>query len=265
MVFQDYKLFGVVDLKLGYVVLAAIGTGGIDDSETSLPVTDVEDDALALLAPTVGAPVMAMLSGVELVAITGVNTGTHVATIVRAQGGTAAVAHTAGAGKIAYLTDADMPFVNAFTMDPNIDNITFEGDGTQEQVPVSNGVTGSFTLGKFTTAILDVIAGVTKVTSGLPADEAARWYPELGSYPYVRGRCLIKAQDESTGAEVRLRIEVPKMKIQNPWVPGDAGNNAAMNSEIAWSSTGTFNDLIGAALPGLIAGDSIHYSVATMA
>lgn len=264
MAFQEYKLFGVVDLKLGYVKLGDVGVGGIDDMATSLPSANIATD-LAALSPSVGNPIMIMVSGVELMSVTAANTGTGALTVVRAQGGTSAVAHTAGVGKIAAILDADMPFVNAFAMDPNIDNITFEGDGTQEQVPVSNGVTGSFTLGKFTTAILDAIAGVTKVTSGLPADEAARWYPELGAYPYVRARCLIKAQDEATGAEVRLRIEVPKMKIQSPWVPGDAGNNAAMNSEIAWSSTGTNKDLIGATLPGLLADDTVHYSIATMA
>jgi hypothetical protein len=264
MAFQEYKLFGAVDLKLGYVVLGDVGTGGIDDMATSLPSANIAAEIFAL-EPSVMSPVPIMVSGVELMSVTAANVGTGALTVVRAQGGTTAVAHTAGVGKIAVMSEADMPFVNAFSMDPNIDNITFEGDGTQEQVPVSNGVTGSFTLGKFTTAILDAIAGVTKITSGLPADEAARWYPELGSYPYVRGRCLLKAQDETTGAEVRLRVEVPKMKIQNPWVPGDAGNNAAMNSEIAWSSTGTNKDLIGATLPGLTAGDTIHYSLATMA
>src|SRR3954471_16149526 len=255
-----YKLLGITDVHLGYSFSFTIGaTGQADAITTALTVATGQGSKFASASP--GNPITAVIgSEVEYVTARAADS----LTVLRAQEGSTGAAHSSGASGSG-LAWVDLPFANAFNLDANINNVTFEGDGTQELVPISNGVTGTMTASKFTTDLLDRIAGIVPTTTGLPVDEASRYYPEEGTYPYVDARVTLKGIDDISGANVKLRLEIFKMKIQTPWTPGAAGNNAAMQSELAWTSVKTTVDLLGRALPGLIANsEGIHFSIAPL-
>jgi hypothetical protein len=156
------------------------------------------------------------------------------------------------------------PYLNAFTMDPNVEELEFEYDGTSDSVPVGTKLTGTIGMGKFNTDLLTLLAGAVAITaasaiSGLGVDSL--WHPELGTYPFVQAEIDIRVQDHDTGAEEELRIFIWKMKLQNPWVPGDIGNLEANTQTLNWSSTLTTGTILGAALPGAASANAIHYSI----
>lgn len=255
-----YKLLGISDVHLGYAFSFIVGAvGQSDGTGTTLDVAVGTGTKFA--SASAAFPIVIKL-GNEVEYVTA-RAGDNL-TVLRAQEGTTGASHSAGSSGNA-IAWVDLPFSNAFNLDANINNITFEGDGTQELVPISNGVTGTMTASKFTTDLLDKIAGITPTTTNLPTDEASRYYPEEGTYPYVDARVTLKGIDDVTGANVKLRLEVYKMKIQTPWTPGAAGNNAAMQSELAWTSVKTTVDLLGRTLPGLVGGsEGIHFSIAPL-
>jgi hypothetical protein len=154
------------------------------------------------------------------------------------------------------------PFVNAFTMDFNLTTLTFEYSGTSDQVQVGSALTGTIGLGKFNTAILDSIVGVTAETSGLMSGYAKQWNPELGTYPYVQMEIDLRVQDDAaSGAETELTIVVWKAKLQNPFAVGDVGNLEANTQTLSWSATSTATDILGAAIPGVTGDEIITYSI----
>jgi len=254
-----YKLLGITDVHLGYSFSGtSLAPGQADAIGTTLTVSTGQGSKFA--SASTNNPIV-VLYGAEVEYVTA-RSG-DVLTVLRGQEGTTAASHAAG--PFTALAWVDLPFSNAFNLDANINNVTFEGDGTQELVAISNGVTGTVTASKFTTDLLDKIAGIVPTTVSLPTDEASRYYPEEGTYPYVDARVTLKGIDDISGANVKLRLEVYKMKIQTPWTPGAAGNNAAMQSELAWTSVKTTVDLLGRTLPGLISGsEGIHFSIAPL-
>ena len=255
-----YKLLGISDVHLGYAFSFTVGSTGQADG-TGLTLDVAAGSGTKFAAASASFPIVIKL-GSEVEYVTA-RAGDNL-TVLRAQEGTTGAAHTAGSAGTA-LAWVDLPFANAFNLDANINNVTFEGDGTQELVPISNGVTGTMTASKFTTDLLDKIAGIAPTTTNLPTDEASRYYPEEGTYPYVDARVTLKGIDDTSGANVKLRLEIYKMKIQTPWTPGAAGNNAAMASELAWTSVKTTTDLLGRTLPGLISGsEGVHFSIAPL-
>lgn len=163
------------------------------------------------------------------------------------------------------IVDADLPFANNFTINANVQQIEFAGDGTTESIPIGTGFTGTLAADKFTTDVLQRAAGITPVTTGLPTDEVARWYPELGTYPFLRARVRLKAKNAVSGALTHLRLEIPKLTMQSPWTPGQAQNNTKLSQELAWSASKTEEDLLGVQLPGVTEGSGgVHYLLAEL-
>jgi hypothetical protein len=163
------------------------------------------------------------------------------------------------------IVEADLPFANNFVINANVQQIEFVGDATTETIPIGTGFNGTIAADKFTTDVLQFAAGITPITTGLPADELARWYPEKGTYPFLRARVILKAKNAVTGAFTHLRLEVPKLSIQNPWTPGQAQNNTKLGQELAWAATKTEVDLLGTALPGITGGTGgVHYLLAEL-
>ena len=158
------------------------------------------------------------------------------------------------------------PYVNAFSLDPNIEELEFPYDGTSDTVQVGTELSGTIGMGKLNTDILDKVVGAVAVTAGLPAAFTSFWHPELGTYPYVQAEIYIRVQDDSNnGAEGQYCIIVWKLKLQNPYVPGAIGNLEANNQELTWSSTLTATDVLGATIPGVTGSNQVHYTIAKVA
>jgi len=259
-----YKLLGIKRVDLGYKSSHNTASAIADGTATSVTLPSAADALFVETVPSITRPYKAFIES-EVVYITAYNPTTHVATIVRAGDGTSGVAHASGtAMHIRALVW--FSFSNAFNINANINNLTFQGDGTQEIVPLSNGITGTISASKFATDFLDKIAGSTKLSgSGLPADESARWFRETGTYPYVEALCKLKGiNDSGDGGDIELRLDVFKVKVQKPWTPANAGNNAVMGTEMAWTSIETKTGILGETLPGSI-GDGVHFAMAVLA
>lgn len=154
------------------------------------------------------------------------------------------------------------PYVNSFTMDFNLTTLTFEYSGTSDIIQVGSALTGTIGLGKFNTAILDSIVGVTAQTTGLMSGYAKQWNPELGTYPYVQMEIDLRVQDDAaSGAETELTIVVWKAKLQNPFAPSDIGNLEANSQTLTWSATATATDILSAAIPGVTGQQTVTYSI----
>lgn len=252
----DYKLFGirraVAWARMPDKTLAAALTA----TATTLSVGTGEGQAFADAAPSW--PHRVRLDD-EVLYVVGVNGDTL--TVERGRDGTTAAAHTQGIA-VRHLHPIRLPKASQFTMDANIQTIEFPGDGDVERVFESDGVSGTLTLSKYSTRLLTHAAGVAAVTSGLPTGETERYYPELGSYPFVELWIDLKAQNEQTGATQTLRCLVFQVKLQRPTMLGDAGNNAAQTTTLAWSSQAVSQDLLGRPLPGATA--DVHYAYAVL-
>jgi hypothetical protein len=138
-------------------------------------------------------------------------------------------------------------------------------------VPVSTQINGTLTVMAFNTDWLTVVAGVTRTTAGLATGAglqtpgvASLMHPELGTYPYVQMEVDMRAQD-SAGTEKELRTIVWKTKLQNPVTLSGVGNLEAVSLQFDWSSALTATDVLGAAIPGLTAGQETHFSIAELA
>ena len=156
------------------------------------------------------------------------------------------------------------PFVNAFTMNFNLTQLTFQYNGTQDQVSVGQALTGTIGMGKFNTAILDSVVGVSSHTTGIAA-VSKFWHPETGTYPYCQAEIHVRVQDDANnGAETDLVIIVWKLKLQNPYAPGNIGNLEANTQTLQWSATATTTDVLGNAIPN-VGSTAITYTVGVAA
>jgi hypothetical protein len=167
------------------------------------------------------------------------------------------------------IVDQDYPFANAFQINPQTQELTYEGDMASEYVSINLGLRGTMAADKFETLVLEKALGMTdsttgRVTAGLPGDESIRYYPESGTYPFLRLRVKLLAINETTQARQRLRLEVFRAQIQpTPWAPGNAASAAKLPMEMGWTAIRTSVDLINVALPGVTSGGAF-YSVAVL-
>jgi hypothetical protein len=155
-------------------------------------------------------------------------------------------------------------YIAGFTFNPNVQTLNFEYDGSSDSIQVSSAIDGTISLGAYNTDFIEKVAGAAAITSGLGAGIAKMWHPETGTYPFVQGELNIRVQDVGSGAEGTLRAIVWKMKLQNPYALGNVGNLEANKQDLAWSSTLTQTDILGATIPGLSGSQKVHYSIAQL-
>jgi hypothetical protein len=259
-----YKITGIKRVNLGVPITGAVGTGGITNAATTLPVA--AGQGVQFAAASVSNPIRLYAPSTgEVMHVTAV-AGTDSLTVSRAQEGTTGVALLAAA-VIKHVAKTRFTFANAFNIDPQNQEITFQGDSTQEYVTLNLGMRGTMAADKFVIDVMEKIIGAAPVTTDLPPDEATRYYPQEGNYPNVAAEVDLIAIDDQTGLTAYIRIAVPKMQLYpRPWTPSNAATAAKMGMQLAWTALQTPQDILGAALPSIDpTGDGVHYWMAILA
>lgn len=252
-------LYGIDDLRIGYAV--AIETAATASSSAT-DLTLAAGQGAQFSTASVDDPIEISF-GTEKMLVTGNPTTDHI-TVVRHAYGTSAAGLGNGEDGFA-IHEVKVGMAQNLTLDPNITQITYNGDGTQVKIPVSQGVTGKFNMEFWTDEFMQYAAGVTPVTANLPADETTRSYPELGTYPPVRIRAKVRVIDTSVGgATGHWRIEVPKAILQRPLTFGDIASGEPTKFEMAFTAVPTVTDISGSALVGA-GGESVQMLIAKLA
>jgi hypothetical protein len=253
-------LYGIDDLRLGYAV-AILTAASASSSATSL--TLAAGQGAQFNNASVSDPIEISF-GTERLYVTGVPS-TDVLTVVRGRQGTTGAAIGNGATGYA-IFEVDIGMAQNLTLDPNISQIEYQGDGTKVRIPVSEGISGKFNMEFWTEEFLQYIAGVTPVTANLPADETSRSYPQLGTYPPVRIRGRVRVIDTSVGGvSGHWRVEVPKALIQRPVTFGDIASGAPTKFEMNFTAVPTRLDIAGAPLVGVPSGEVVEILIAKLA
>ena len=184
-------------------------------------------------------------------------------TVSRARDGSLNTVHNTTAPAIMHLTPVRVQKVSEFTITPDIQTIPIPGDGTVEQVFSTNGINGTLTENKWTDDVLQIALGCILYNTNLDSTINSQLHPQLGTYPLVQMDVDIKATDgDNSDADITRRIIIWKGKLQNPFVPGAAGNNALQPTQIQWSANPTTVDLFGIPIKGATA--NIHYTMAKL-
>lgn len=188
---------------------------------------------------------------------------TTAVTVSRARDGTTAASHDTTQPVVRHLTPVRVQKVSEFTITPDIQTISIPGDGTVEQVFSTNGINGTLTHNKWTDEVLQIALGATLVNTNLDTTITSQLHPQLGTYPQVQMDVDLKATDgNNSDADITRRIIIWKGKLQNPFVPGAAGNNALQPTQIQWSANPTTTDLFGIPISG--ATSNVHYTMAKL-
>jgi hypothetical protein len=250
-------LYGIDDLKLGYTVAVTAAASAASGATT---LTVAAGQGAQFAGAGVSTPIE-LTYGTEKLLVTGQSTDTL--TVTRANyGTTAAVIASAATGYGIF--EVDMGMAQDLTIDPQITQIEYTGDGTKVRIPVSEGVSGKFNFEFFTEEFLQYIAGCTVHSTTLPADETNRVMPQLGTYPNTRIRARIRQIDTTAGGVAgHKRIEIPKAIIQRPFTFNSIASTAATKYEVQFTALPTLVDISGAPLPH-IGTDPVQIVIATL-
>jgi hypothetical protein len=248
-------LLGMESLWLWVVPGTATLGGAMTATDTSVTLTPT---TVAVNASTVH-PLRLKIDN-EIIYVTG---STTPAPCLRAQEGTTAAIHASGATALArqgvqVLKTAD------WTPNTDIQDIPIPGDGTVEHVFRMQGLTGTLTANKWPEDVLKIGMGIPLLTTGIPPDMLTLMHPQEGTYPLAQMDVNLVALDgNNMNATVTKRILIWQCQLQNPFVPGTAGNNALQGTPINWSAQPVMTDINGTPIPG--ATKQIHYSVGNVA
>lgn len=254
-------ILGIDDLKIGYTKAYNFSAALASGATSGTLVSGGSDFAAASVSDPIELTIVTGGVGEKLLVTA--RSGNDL-TFTRAAYGTTAVAHATGDTTQA-IHEVDIGMAQDLTLDPNINTIEYNGDGTIVRVPISQGVSGSMAMEFWTKEFMELVAGVTRHTTNLPADEAARSYPQLGTYPYVRIRAKIRViETTSGGASGHWRLEVPKAIIQRPLTFGSIASGEKTTFEFAFTAFPTNTDIAGAVLPNLGANDQVEMVIAEL-
>lgn len=162
--------------------------------------------------------------------------------------------------------ETDLPYGNTFTMEPEYETFTFEGDGESQDDYAALKLNGTIGGDKLSTDVLAKLYGKTVLTTGLPSGEATRIYmgtnDELAA-PQLGLTVDLYAIDDSDESEETLRIQVFKIRTQ-PMTPPE-GQNADKWAplEFQWSAEKATTDIQGTALPDVPTGGA-YYAVSLL-
>lgn len=232
--------------------LAAAVTG---TSETTITVTS---GASFVDADTIR-PVHVMVDN-EIMHVT---TSGTTPTVVRGRDGTTAATHLISA-TVKILRPVQVEKTADWTPNADIQDIAVPGDGTVEHIFRLQGLTGTLTANKWAEEVLQVAMGITETTVGILSDMTSWMHPELGDYPLTQMDVNLVALDgDNNNATITKRIIIWQCQLQNPFVPGAAGNNALQGTPLNWSAEPGTTDLFGRTVAGVT--DDIHYTIGNVA
>jgi hypothetical protein len=154
---------------------------------------------------------------------------------------------------------------NAASFEPQISDITYEGDGTELIVFQATGFTAELEFDSLPLGLLTAF-GKTPVTTGLSAGETDRvyWMADADAAGVVCGlEVLCSVIDDTANANKFLGIVVPVGTLSTLTPPELASSDKATTA-LQFSGRKTATDIAGAALPGVPSGGAFwYYSVRT--
>jgi hypothetical protein len=183
--------------------------------------------------------------------------------VVRGRDGTTAATHSNGA-TVKILRPVQVEKAADWTPNADIQDIAVPGDGTVEHIFRFQGLTGVLTANRWPEHVIEVAMGVPDVTVGILSDMTSWKHPQQGGYPLVAMHVNLVALDgDNNNATITKRIIMWQCQLQNPFVPGPAGNNALEGTPINWSAQPGTTDLFGRTIAGVT--QNIHYTVGNVA
>jgi hypothetical protein len=165
--------------------------------------------------------------------------------------------------------ETDIPYINAFGLEPEYETLEYEGDGETVQDYYNLRLSGTLGFDKFSEDVLTELFGITAVTSGAGIDgvESKRYY--MGQAAELRPvqvglQIDFAAFNDATDVAATVRITVFKARMQ-PYTPPE-GENAAKFAPhtYSWNAEKTTTDIESAALPGVPTGGAF-YAVSILA
>lgn len=232
--------------------LGAAITGTADSTLTLASATDTADATTVL-------PVHAKIDN-EIVHIT--TTGTT-PTILRGMDGTTAATHL-NAATVKLLRPVQLEKTADWTPNADIQDIAVPGDGTVEHIFRFQGLTGTLTANRWPEHVLEIAMGIEDITALILSDMSSWKHPQQGDYPLVQMDVNLVALDgDNNNATITKRIILWQAQLQNPFVPGAAGNNALEGTPINWSAQPGTTDLFGRTIAGCT--QNIHYTIGNVA
>lgn len=184
-------------------------------------------------------------------------------TVQRGKDGTTAATHLISA-TVKILQPVQVHKTNDWTPRADIQDIAIPGDGTVEHVFRLQGLTGTLTANKWAEEVLQIAMGVTQTSTGILSDMTDWMHPEQGTYPLTQMDVNLVALDgDNNNATITKRIIIWQCQLQNPFVPGTAGNNALQGTPLNWSAEPGTTDLFGRTVAGVT--QSIHYTIGNVA
>jgi hypothetical protein len=254
-----FKVLGILRAEMNYILPLDLTTATLATGATTMAVGTGQGAKInAALAQANPGDSLKALIGSEVITIPPQVATDGAVTIARAAEGSTDAVHTAGTASVKLFAPVWISRSNQFTLNPNRTALNFDGDDTREIIYVSNGIDGDLRSSEFNTDVLDQLVAAAAVTTGLPTDAASRYYPELGTYPFVELRIFLKAYNVNTLAQQRLRVYVPQVLLNFPYALGQMGSNVATQHDIQWTSQFATSDIAGRPLQG--ASSQVHYA-----
>jgi hypothetical protein len=234
-----------------------LGAAVTGTSETSITLTS----AASTTAASSTLPVVAEIDN-ERMAIT---TSGTTPTVTRAWDHSTAATHSNGA-TVKLLRPVRVYKTSDWTPNIDLQDIAVPGDGTVEHIFRMQGLSGALTASKWSDDVLIIAMGVPEVTTGvgLPQAVSSMLHPQEGTYPLVQMTVrLVMLDGDNSDATSSKYLYLWQCKLQDPFVPGAAGNNGLQATPINWNANPVTTDLFGRAIPGVTA--DIHYSIGSAA
>lgn len=145
-----------------------------------------------------------------------------------------------------------IPWTKGCDFNSDTTDLTWEGDGKTKTITSITGFSATIEAEAFSPEILDVLFGLTALTTGLPVGVSKRHYYGSDVTDAGVGTGLViycTATDDTTGASTFVRIYAPRGTLQPPGPPTGLATKATAQMSMTFSADKTITDIAGLALP----------------
>lgn len=152
-------------------------------------------------------------------------------------------------------------FTNNIKFDTEIDEIEFKGDGLKDVSYQLSAITGEVASAHYDLKALTTVAGITPVTTGLPANETERIYfgGVADSSGLVCGLAAwARVVNMATNTPGFAKFVFPVVNL-SPFTPPELKSGEGGESTYKFSTTRTTKDIAGTALVDVPAGGAMWY------
>lgn len=154
------------------------------------------------------------------------------------------------------LTRVAAPWVKEASLEPEQEDITWEGDGITRTLAYNTGLTGEMVHDAYMPDVKAAIFGETATTASLPANVTHRYIQgtENASAGKTVGIELIFAMvDENDGSTKYGRVWVPKATISEPSAPSGLASKSTAQHTFNFTAIRGDTDIAGDAITGATA------------